>query len=152
MLQMPQNHNRKLWDYHVDVNGSATAAWYASAEPWSCECDHCRNFLKLAGENRLPKPIYAVLKELNIEAEQATYVCEIMPTNDGHLYQFSFRIAGQILNEADAKNTVEDWGEVLCCHEPYPYGAPGFPTPHFDLEFWVPLPWVLDKKQDGGNI
>ena len=30
--------------------------------------------------------------------------------------------------------------EAKCCHEPYTYGAPGFPTPHFDLEFWVRLP------------
>ena len=29
---------------------------------------------------------------------------------------------------------------MKCTHEPYPYGAPGFPTPHFDLEFWVRLP------------
>lgn len=25
-------------------------------------------------------------------------------------------------------------------HESYPYGAQGFPTPHFDLEFWTRLP------------
>lgn len=32
------------------------------------------------------------------------------------------------------------WGEAYCKHEIYPYGAPGFPMPHFDLEFWVRLP------------
>lgn len=36
---------------------------------------------------------------------------------------------------------AEEWGcdcgDVYCRHETYPYGAPGFPTPHFDLEFWV---------------
>lgn len=30
--------------------------------------------------------------------------------------------------------------EAYCGHNPYPYGAPGFPEPHFDLEFWVWLP------------
>ena len=64
--------------------------------------------------------------------------------DDGHLYQFSYRIAGRILNEATPNRATEAWGEVRCCHEPYPYGAPDFPTPHFDLEFWVTLPWVLD--------
>ena len=34
------------------------------------------------------------------------------------------------------------WG---CCHEPYPYGAPDFPEPHFDLEFYATLPWVLGE-------
>ena len=43
------------------------------------------------------------------------------------------------------RRELPDWGESYCCHEPYPYGAPGFPEPHFDLEFWVTLPWVLDE-------
>lgn len=30
--------------------------------------------------------------------------------------------------------------EAYCGHNPYPYGAPGFSEPHFDLEFWVWLP------------
>ena len=72
---------------------------------------------------------------------------EIRPKDFGHLYQFSYRIAGQILNEAIAKSTVNEWGEVRCCQEVYPYGALGFSEPHFDLEFWVVLPWVLDEYQ-----
>jgi succinate dehydrogenase/fumarate reductase flavoprotein subunit len=32
-----------------------------------------------------------------------------------------------------------------CCHETYPYGAPGFPEPHFDLEFYAVLPWVTEE-------
>ena len=32
--------------------------------------------------------------------------------------------------------------QVRCCHEPYPYGAPDFLTPHFDLEFYVTLPHI----------
>ena len=37
---------------------------------------------------------------------------------------------------------IEGSGRVdfYCAHNPYPYGAPNFPTPHFDLEFWVRLP------------
>ena len=33
-----------------------------------------------------------------------------------------------------------------CCHESYPYGAPDFPAPHFDLEFCVELPWVMEQS------
>ncbi len=29
-----------------------------------------------------------------------------------------------------------------------PYGAPGFPQPHFDLEFTLYLPRVLDEHVD----
>lgn len=98
-------------------------------------------------EVELHETVYAILNELNIAPEKATYVCEIMPKDDGYLYQFSYRIAGRILNEDTAKSMVVEWGEVRCCHEPYPYGAPGFPTPHFDLEFWVTLPWILNENQ-----
>ena len=139
--------NQTLWGIQVEIDETATAQWYSQREPWGCECVDCRNFLDLAKHRKLPEPIHTVLKELNIAAEKATYVCEIIPKDNGHLYQFSYRLAGRILNEDSAKSVVEDWGEVRCCHEPYPYGAPDFPTPQFDLEFWVTLPWVLDEKR-----
>lgn len=137
--------NRTLWGIPVEIDEAATAQWYAAQQPWGCDCGDCRNFLELARQNKLPEPVHTVLHELNIAADKATYVCEIIPKDDGHLYQFSYRLAGRILNGEPAKGTAEEWGEVRCCHEPYPYGAPGFPAPHFDLEFWVTLPWVLDK-------
>ena len=135
---------RNLWEYEVEIDEAATAAWYADSSEWDCDCDDCRNFLELAKNRELPEPILAVLDELNIAPEKATYVCEMMPKDGGHLYQFSYRIAGRILNEDVSRSVVTDWGEVRCCHEPYPYGAPGFPTPHFDLEFWGTLPWILE--------
>lgn len=139
--------NRTLWGIPVEIDETATAQWYTKQEPWGCECGDCRNFLALASNNKLPEAVHAILKELSIAPEKATYVCEIIPKNDGHLYQFSYRIAGCILNEGVANCSNECWGEVRCCREPYPYGAPGFPTPHFDLEFWVTLPWVLDDNE-----
>ncbi len=51
-----------------------------------------------------------------------------------------------ILNEDETVVKKYNWGEGRCCHESYPYGTPDFPTPHFDLEFWVTLPWVLEKQ------
>ena len=138
---------RNFWNFEVEINEPATAEWYLTSEPWSCDCGDCRNFLELCNQNELPEAVHAILEELNIAPEKATYVCEIMPKDSGHLYQFSYRIAGRILNEDTAKSTVVDWGEVRCCHEPYPYGAPGFPAPHFDLEFWVTLPWILNENQ-----
>ena len=136
-----------LWGIPVEIDETATAQWYSKQEPWGCECGDCRNFLELSRQNKLPEPVHAILNELNIAPDKATYVCEIIPKDNGHLYQFSYRIAGRILNEDTVQGVVKDWGEVRCCHEPYPYGAPGFPTPHFDLEFWITLPWILDEKQ-----
>ena len=52
--------------------------------------------------------VHAILKELNIAPDKATYVCAIIPKDNGRLYQFSYRIAGRILNEDTAKSTVAD--------------------------------------------
>ena len=112
---------RNLWEYQVEIDEATTVEWYTTKEPWGCECGHCRNFLKLARDNELPDPVHTILKELNIAPEKVTYVCEIMPKDNGHLYQFSYRLAGRILNEDTANSTVADWGEVRCCHEMYPY-------------------------------
>lgn len=135
--------NKPLFGIPVEIDEAATAQWYSKQESWGCECAECRNFVALAKQKKLPEQVHSVLSELKIDPDKATYVCEIIPKNDGRLYQFSYRIAGRILNEDDANSATAEWGEIRCCHEVYPYGAPDFPTPHFDLEFWVTLPCLL---------
>ena len=131
-----------LFGYLVELDLEATQNWYAQADAWSCSCGHCRNFLEHAKRNILPEAVTAALKEFGIPAEKATYVSELCTDEEGIHYQFSYRIAGSIL--AEPKQEVTALGR--CCHEPYPYGAPGFPEPHFDMEFWVTLPWVIEEK------
>ena len=130
-----------LFGYSVEVNLDATQNWYAQANAWSCSCGHCQNFLTHARRKTLPDVVSAVLGKLNILAEKATYVSELYTDEEGIHYQFSYRIAGSIL--AAPSQEVTALGR--CCHEPYPYGAPNFPEPHFDLEFWVTLPWILEE-------
>ena len=134
---------RNLFGSEVEIDDVSTRRWYADAEEWGCDCGDCRNFLVLARKRQLPAFVLEQLDKLDIPPEKATYVCQMYPDGDGQHYQFSYRIAGNILS---AEATT---GAVRCCHEPYPYGAPGFPEPHFDLEFWVTLPWVLDKPRTG---
>ena len=133
--------NLTLFGYSVEVYLEATQNWYAQAEAWGCSCGHCQNFLTHARRKTLPDVVSAVLGELNIPAEKATYVSELYTAEEGIHYQFSYRIAGSIL--AAPSQEVTSLGR--CCHEPYPYGAPNFPEPHFDLEFWVTLPWILEE-------
>lgn len=129
-------------NYQVEFDMDATTTWYSNSNGWGCECGHCRNFLELAKKKELPKHIIDILDEIGISPEKATYVCELYSDDAGIHYQFSYRIAGTIIDaETDSS------GEVRCCHDPYPYGAPNFPTPHFDLEFYATLPWVLDEPQ-----
>ena len=125
----------------VEIDETSTQRWYTSVEEWGCVCRDCRNFLTLAQKRQFPAFVLEHLDKLGIPPEKATYVCHLYDDEKGHLYQFSYRIAGNILSEETAT------GAGRCCHEMYPYGAPGFPEPHFDLEFCVTLPWVLDKPR-----
>lgn len=129
-----------LFGFQVEIDEVATKEWYDKANEWGCECGDCRHFVALAKKRKLPSAVMEILEQLGIAPEKATYVCEILTEEHKVLYQFSYRIAGNILKERSGDLKDYGWGEAYCGHEPYPYGAPGFPAPHFDLEFWVRLP------------
>ena len=132
----------ELFGYLVELDLEATQKWYSHAAAWGCSCGHCQNFLAHAKSDTLPAWVTTVLGELKIPPEKATYVSELYTDEAGIHYQFSYRIAGMILAEPEQEKTTN----ARCCHEPYPYGAPNFPMPHFDLEFWITLPWLPDKE------
>ncbi len=137
-----------FWEFQVELDEAITKNWYTKSAAWDCDCGYCRNFLALARKNALPASVMEILNKLGIPPEKATYVCGIF-SDDGLLYQFSYRIAGNILNEEQIELSAQSSGEGRCCHESYPYGAPNFPEPHFDLEFWLTLPWVLEEALNG---
>ncbi len=133
----------------VEVDEDATRSWYAKASKWGCECGHCRNFLLLAQQRKFPSLTLQALDAFDIPPEKATYVGQLYPTENGDCYQFSYRIAGTILTQGTDPSPLYDAGMGICTHETYPYGAPDFPTPHFDLEFSLKLPWVLEEPHHG---
>lgn len=137
---------QELFGSMVEIDLEATKEWYNRGNEWGCECAHCRNFLELARNKKIPQQIIELLESFGIRPEQATYVCQLYDDDKGHYYQFSYRIAGNLVKEAnvDAAFSAEHIGH--CCHETYPYGAPDFPEPHFDIEFFPILPWVLDES------
>ena len=137
---------RNFGNFQVELDVDATTKWYAQSKGWGCECSHCRNFLELANKKELPRHIIETLGELGIPPEKVTYVCELFTDDTGIHYQFSYRIAGTIIDAPITDD--ENWKDGRCCHEPYPYGAPDFPKPHFDLEFYATLPWVLEETQN----
>lgn len=122
----------------VEVDTEATAGWYKRAAEWDCPCEACRNFIALAKGGLLPQSVLQALQQLSIPPEKATYVCNLYDD----FYQFSYRIAGNILKTPEEE--APQPGEGHCCHEIYPYGAPDFPEPHFDLAFTEQLPWILE--------
>ena len=146
--------------YRVEVDEKATRDCYARAEPWGCECGHCRNFLALARERRLPGEILEILDSLSIPPEKATYVCVLGYDESwrekGLLYQISWRMAGTILDRPAGESNGQEWGPLvkrpwggmLLGHESFPV-EPDFPMPHFDLDTSLYLPWILDEPVEG---
>ena len=130
--------------YEVEIDRAATAAWYSTAAEWGCTCGDCRNFLTAVKANVLPLFAMDLLEKYRLPPEKATYVSQLYTDSEGVHYQVSYRFVGEIL----AEHCEED-KRVRCCHEIYPYGAPDFPEPHFDLEFYVTLPWLLEENSRG---
>jgi len=135
---------KEVVGFFVEINLEATKEWYSRGNEWGCECAHCHNFLELARNKQFPQEIIELLAGFGIRPEQATYVGQLYDNDKGHLYQFSYRLTGRMLSDEKNTNETFEWGSARCCHETYPYGAPDFPEPHFDIEFFLWLPWVLD--------
>ena len=131
-----------IFNYQVEIDRVATLDWYAFRGEWGCDCRDCRNYLAEAKAKNLPPEMTEVLNSLGIPPEKATYLGELYTDENGVHYQVSYRAAGRILAEPKEKVT-ETFGR--CCHEPYPYGAPDFPEPNFDIEFYPILPLLLDE-------
>lgn len=139
MIEKGQFMKTILCGCQVEFDETLTLNWYANAGEWDCDCVYCRNFVSLAKKRQLPQQVLDILARLGIAPEKATYVCHLEENEDGQLYQFSYRLAGTIISQSQ----TEQIGS--CGHEPYPFGAPGFPEPHFDLDFCLTLPWMLNE-------
>ena len=135
-----------LVGYRTELEPALPRDGYAAAGESGGNWGHCRNFLALARQKALPTPTLEMLDALGIPPEKATYVGELYTDEAGIHYQFSYRLAGRILSAPEQDDTAPHAGR--CCHEPYPYGAPGFPAPHFDLEFYATLPWLPEEPAD----
>ena len=125
----------------IAVDEEKTTQWYAQAGNWDCECSYCLNFLEVVKQGKLPGKVLNHLSVFGIPPAKATYVCCLNSDPKKPLYQFSYRIAGSILKD----NTPTMAEDVRFCHETYPYGAPDFPEPHFDIEFYAELAWVIEE-------
>ena len=153
--------SRFAWyGYEAEVDEQATRACYAQAPEWDCPCGHCRNFVALARERKLPEELLAILDSLSIPPEKATYVCELDDRDwkeKGVLYEISWRLAGAVVKKPESReNEGTPWGPpswlrscwLMLGHETCPV-EPDFPEPNFDLDVSLYLPWVLDEPVDG---
>ena len=117
-----QNYNIK--DYSVEFDRTATVDWYEKYEGWGCDCGDCQSFLAWVRRKQLPSAVTELLQIFGALPEKPTYVCELSPTERGHLYQFNYRVVGCMLNVHHPHESIGfDWGSVYCGHEDDPCGA-----------------------------
>ena len=103
-------------------------------------------FLAWVRQKQLPSAVTELLQIFGALPEKPTYVCELSPTERGHLYQFNYRVVGYMLNVHHPHESIGfDWGSVYCGHEDDPCGAPDFPEPNFDIMFFLDIP-PFDSK------
>ena len=137
------------WGYAAEVDDQATRDWYAGAEDWGCDCGHCRNFLALARERRLPEEILDLLDGLSIPPEKCTELCELYHQDGKLLYDLHYRVAGRLVASPPEGAPRSENGLWCGDRQFYPYSGEGFPEPNFDLCFSPWLPWVLDEPVEG---
>ena len=141
---------RLTWEgYTLEVDEDATRSWYARAEDWGCGCGHCRNFLILARRRELPGEILGYLDALGIPPQKCTELSGLDHRDGMLLYDLRYRLAGRLVSRPAANIPLSENGLWCTDQSFYPYGAPGFPEPCFDLCFSPWLPWVLDEPIDG---
>jgi hypothetical protein len=135
--------------FRAEVDETVTRRYYTSSPVWDCTCGHCRNFLALARRRELPGEVLRLLDGLSIPPEKATYVCELYHEGETLYYEVAYRLSGRVL--AGPERAAAPFGsvELLCGQEDAPGTAGDFPTPRFDLIFYVWLPWALDEPIEG---
>lgn len=144
-----------FFGYEVEVDLETTQRWYAKARGWPGKDVGSRNFRAFVRKGQLPAFVLEYLDKLGIPPRKATYILRTgadPSDHDRNGYSISYRIAGNILSEVEwkARQLTLDGPIIIgpkgwCLHEPSPRCAPKFPEPHFDLEFKISIPWVLDE-------
>ena len=153
-----------FFGFEVAVDLETTQSWYAAAKPQRRlydKSEEVRNFRAAARKRLLPDYVLEHLDALGIPPQKATFItCTYMDKDGTGCYQFSYRIAGNILSgylpgvdpDVYASLPFASGANGRCIHEPSPIIAPTFPEPHFDLEFAAIVPWMLDEpKLEGGD-
>lgn len=136
----------KFFGFEAEVDLETTQSWYAAAKPQRRGYDksaNTRNFRAAARKRLLPDFVLEQLDALGIPPQKATYIVYVQTDRKKNdYYEFSYRIAGKV-----RKVPKKESRQGRCIHEPSPLCPQKFPQPHFDLEFYAIVPWVLDEPK-----
>ncbi len=148
--------------YTLDVDVEKTRAFYAGQHRFrGCGCGHCRNFEALG--QRFPEDVAAFLRTLGIDPEKPAEVISLAPKDNAQmLYMVYYHLCGTILHgiesaEQDMSTGTVDIGfahhkitETTGAYfkEKIYAAEKGLPSPAFQLEVDMVLPWVLDEPME----
>ncbi len=127
-------------DFQVEIDEEATQAWYEKSEEWDCTCGHCRNFVLLAKERRLPAELLELLDKLCVFPAKPAYVCQMDEKDGKLLYQLTYCLPGRVIQGPAQGSAPFPWGEVNFERESAPHETPA--GEYFDMNLFLWLPWA----------
>jgi hypothetical protein len=139
-----------LSGYEIEVDTAATAAFYQTAPTLtaSCQCQDCRNYEQAVGQ--LSTVALEFFDDLGVDPAKPAEVYTLgdtVPVWYGGFYH----LCGQLLEvpkvpQADAWHRLSDALSVSFRGE-CDLLEDGFPTPAFQMEISLTLPWVLNEER-----
>ncbi len=125
-------------------------AWYAAHGEimGGCDCAYCRNFAAAAAG--LPPNVWEFLDTLGVDLYKPDEAAENCREADGrHWYSAWYHMTGELLEDgaetAMAEDCIQSFQSVCCLK------VEQFPSPHFQLNLELRLPWVLDEPDPQGS-
>lgn len=128
----------------IRTDPAANRAWYDAhgQAAGGCDCAYCRNFL--AALETLSPIVPAFLDALGVDLRKPDEAAENCREADGsHWYSAWYHISGTLLEDGAETPLAEDCiqsFQSICCLK-----MEEFPSPHFQLNLELRLPWVLDE-------
>lgn len=135
----------------IFTDPAANRAWYDTygAPAGGCDCAYCRNFL--AAVEQLPKDVRNFMDSLGVDLRKPDEAVQNEPRADGlHWYSAWYHLSGTLVEEGVETALAENctyWFQSVSYLQ-----AAHFPTPHFQLNLELCLPWLLEEPWDGTTV
>ena len=133
---------------HILVDVEATRDYYAryGQIAGGCTCAACRNFADAIGA--VPGKVGETLARLGLDLRKPIEVCEWGRETDGHIwYSAWYHLVGTQLTEGTEQITFSEGCKLSFQSECFILQEE-FPSPHFQLNLELHLPWVLKEPYE----
>lgn len=131
--------------YAFETNVAANRAAYAKLSIPDCSCENCRNFCLAV--RHAPEALVAFFDSLGLSIEKSANVSSYsFGEKENVLYEGMYHLSGTIERIPMCAEPFEIAGASVHFHNNLAMVPEGFPFPHFQMEVFFRLPWVLDDR------